>query len=218
MSGDFDQRPLAKPARSEYRRDLPHLQVADKPLFVTFCTYRRWVLPESVRGLVIEHCVHDHGTKLHMFGAVAMPDHVHLVFVPLRDATGRDFGLAEIMRGIKGASAHAVNKAIGRRGHVWQEESYDHVCRRDESVEDVVEYMFVEGWCERRMIIHIFGGSGSKGEKRDLISKRYEHLNERLARPRAAGPHGCRAGNTEDPAEGGRTTWLFPGSPAGRNV
>lgn len=141
MSGDFDQRPLAKPARSEYRRDLPHLQVPDKPLFVTFCTYQRWVLPELVRGLVIEHCVHGHGTKLHLFGAVAMPDHVHLVFVPLRDATGRDFGLAEIMRGIKGASAHAVNKAIGRRGHVWQEESYDHVCRRDENVEDVVEYI-----------------------------------------------------------------------------
>ncbi|MCK9376693.1 MAG: hypothetical protein M0P73_11135 [Syntrophobacterales bacterium] len=59
-------RPLAKPAQAEYRRDLPHLQVEDKPLFVTFVTYNRWVRSESVRGVVLRHGLHDHEIKLQM--------------------------------------------------------------------------------------------------------------------------------------------------------
>ena len=41
---------LAKPAKGEYRRNLPHLQVEDKPIFLTFCTFQRWSLPEAVRS------------------------------------------------------------------------------------------------------------------------------------------------------------------------
>ncbi len=40
---------LAKPAKSDYRRNLPHLQVENKPVYLTFCTYKRWRLPEAVR-------------------------------------------------------------------------------------------------------------------------------------------------------------------------
>ena len=70
-----------------------------------------------------------------------MPDHVHLVFTPLRDAQGGTFGLAEIMNGIKGASAHGVNKLLQRRGHVWQNESFDHILRSDEGIEAKVDYI-----------------------------------------------------------------------------
>lgn len=104
--------PLAKPAKGEYRRFLPHLQVEGKPLFVSFVTYNRWVLPESVRDLVLKHCLHDHGIKYHMYGIIVMPDHVHMILAPLTDHEGNSFGLAEIMNGIKGASAHSINKAL----------------------------------------------------------------------------------------------------------
>jgi REP element-mobilizing transposase RayT len=132
---------LAKPAKSEYRRNLPHLQVEDKPLFVTFATYNRWVLPESVRGLVLEHCLHDHGSKLQMHGAVVMPDHVHMIFTPLKDGQGNPYGLTEIMSGIKGASAHSINKVLSRRGPVWQREFFDHVPRAEESIHSKVHYI-----------------------------------------------------------------------------
>ncbi len=133
--------PLAKPAKDEYRRNLPHIQAEERPLFVTFRTWRKWSLPVDVRSLVLNHCLHDHGTKLWMHCAIVMPDHVHLLFTPLRDAIGNSFGLAEIMNGIKGSSAHSVNKALRRRGHVWQDESHDHLLRRDESIEDVAQYI-----------------------------------------------------------------------------
>jgi hypothetical protein len=42
---------LAKPAKPEYRRHLPHYQEGDGPIFVTFITAGRWVLPESLRHM-----------------------------------------------------------------------------------------------------------------------------------------------------------------------
>jgi len=117
----------AKPGQGSYRRNLPHLQAEGKTFFVTFSTHRRWQLPESVRGLVLEHCLHDNGVRLVVHGVVVMPDHVHMVFTPLADERGNTFGLAEIMNGIKGASAHRINRALKRRGHVWQDGSFDHI-------------------------------------------------------------------------------------------
>jgi len=131
----------AKPARSSYRRNLPHLQREGAAVYVTFSTYKGLVLPERVRSLVLEHCVHDHGKKAIIHGVVVMPDHVHMVFTPLGDEQGNTFGLADIMSSIKGASAHRVNKALGRRGHVWQDESFDHIPRSDESIRQKVEYI-----------------------------------------------------------------------------
>jgi len=133
--------PLAKPAKGEYRRNLPHLQVEDKPLFVTFVTLNRWVLPESVRDLVLKHCLHDNWVKYHLHGVIVMPDHVHMIFSALTDDEGKSFGLAEIMNGIKGASAHTINKTLGRRGRVWQREFFDHVLRSDESAQAKAQYI-----------------------------------------------------------------------------
>ncbi len=76
-----------------------------------------------------------------MHVVVVMPDHVHMVFSPLTDKEGSPYGLAEIMSGIKGASAHSVNKQLRRKGHVWQGESFDHVLRKDESLEVKCAYV-----------------------------------------------------------------------------
>ena len=94
---------LAKPGKAEYRRNLPHLQVEGKTIFLTFCTTDHLILPESIRTQVLRHCLHDHGSKMHVHGVVVMPDHVHMVFAPLWDARGYPYTLAEITNGIKGA-------------------------------------------------------------------------------------------------------------------
>lgn len=132
---------MAKPSSGGYRRDLPHLQREGATLFVTFCTAGQWQLPPSVRSEVLRHCLHDHKVKVQVHGVVVMPDHVHIVFTPLTDSAGKTFSLAEIMNGIKGSSAHAVNRLLSRRGHVWQDESFDHILRSDESTGQKVEYV-----------------------------------------------------------------------------
>ncbi len=133
--------PDAKGGPASYRRNLPHIQPGQRPVFVTFCTHKGWELPESVRDLVITHCLHDDNSKLQMHALVVMPDHVHLLFTPGHDSYGNPYGLAEIMSGIKGASAHSINKALKRKGRVWQDESFDHILRRNENLFEKGEYI-----------------------------------------------------------------------------
>lgn len=70
-----------------------------------------------------------------------MPDHVHLLLTASTDEHGETYGIAQIMQAIKGASAHAVNHALGRKGRVWQPESFDHVLRSDESIRQKADYV-----------------------------------------------------------------------------
>lgn len=128
--------------RRSYRRKLPHIHSDSKPLFVTVRTHERWVIPETVRSLVLESCLRFHGIKLHMYVAVVMPDHVHLIFQTLVDQTANEIPtLPEVMSGIKGASAHAINRALKRKGTVWQPEFFDHVIRSSESLDSKIRYV-----------------------------------------------------------------------------
>ena len=125
-----------------YRRKLPHLQRDDKPHFLTFCTYHRWVLPESARSLALDCCVDDHNRKYELLAAVVMPDHVHLIFISLVDQERMAvWPLARITNAIKGASAHKINQHFHRKGHVWQTESFDHVIRSSDSLGQKIQYL-----------------------------------------------------------------------------
>jgi REP element-mobilizing transposase RayT len=125
----------------QYRRRLPHFQKSDAPLFITFCTGGPLVLPDEAGNLVLNHCWQDHGISVDLFAAIVMPDHVHLLLRALRDEHGWPFLLVEIMQSLKGATAHRINKLLHRSGPVWEEESFDHVLRSDESLEEKREYI-----------------------------------------------------------------------------
>ncbi len=70
-----------------------------------------------------------------------MPEHVHLLLTPLNDAKGWPYGLPFILKQVKGVSARSVNKLLGCSGSVWQEESFDHVLRSNESFEEKRDYI-----------------------------------------------------------------------------
>jgi REP element-mobilizing transposase RayT len=144
--------PLAK---YRYRRRLPHLQKADADIFVTFCTGGPLVLSSAARDLVLEHCLREDVSNLarapspancwqpriKLWAAVIMPDHVHLLLSPLRDGSGWPFPLVDILQCLKSATAHRINKFLHHSGPVWEEESFDHVLRSDESLEEKCEYI-----------------------------------------------------------------------------
>lgn len=125
-----------------YRRKLPHLQRDFKPHFITFCTHRRWILPNRARSIVLKCCLHDNGSTALIHAVVVMPDHVHVVFTPLLNETKREvYSLATIMDRIKGASAHLINRMLGSKGRVWQAESFDRVLRSSESLDAKIAYI-----------------------------------------------------------------------------
>ena len=86
-----------------YRRNLPHLQRDAKPHFLTFVTYRRWMMPAWARSIVFDCCLHDREIRYQLHAAVVMPDHVHLILTPLTSKEkAAVVTLAEIMQGITG--------------------------------------------------------------------------------------------------------------------
>jgi REP element-mobilizing transposase RayT len=125
----------------EYRRRMPHYQLAGRVLFVTFCKANREPFPEAARDVVLAHCLHDHGKRIDVEAAVVMPDHVHMLFTPLADDQGVPHSLPFILKLIKGMSARSVNKLMGISGPIWQEESFDHVVRTEESFQEKLEYL-----------------------------------------------------------------------------
>jgi REP element-mobilizing transposase RayT len=137
-----------------YRRNLPHLQRDFKPHFLTFCSYHRWVLPACARTIVLNCCLHEHQDTIDLNVVVVMPDHVHLIFTPLvHKATSEVVSLARVTKAIKGASAHLVNRCLGRSGTVWQEESFDRVLRCSEKLDEKVEYI-LNNPVRRGLVVH----------------------------------------------------------------
>ena len=131
-----------RPSRGEYRRNLPHIEVGGRPMHITFCTKGEFVLPESMRGIVLEHCLAEDGRKCVLHCVVVMFDHVHMLMSLMANReTKAGYSLAAVMSGIKGASSHSVNKALGRSGHVWQDEVFDRILRGTERLEEKMKYL-----------------------------------------------------------------------------
>ncbi len=124
-----------------YRRRLPHYQKPGVATFVTFRKLLRGDFTNRARTAILDRCLHDNGKKYNLYAAVIMPDHVHLLLAPLSDENGWPFSLPSILKSLKGTSARSANEAMGAEGPVWQEESFDHVLRSDESMAQKLEYI-----------------------------------------------------------------------------
>src|SRR5438094_6361195 len=122
-----------------YARRLRHLQADNKPIFVTFHTFGRWILPSAARDVIFDCCRKE--PRIRPIALVVMPDHVHLIFIPERDTAGQDYALPEIMKSVKSSSAHKINKLLRRHGPVWDEEFFDHVIRNPEALAGKIEYV-----------------------------------------------------------------------------
>jgi REP element-mobilizing transposase RayT len=149
-------------AKYRYRRRLPHLQRADADFFITFRT-AQVVLTPGARDLVLEHCLREGGIggrafagggaratfdtlhafapRIRLYAVVIMPDHVHLLLSPRRNRDGWPYPLVDILQCLKSVTAHRINKMLRLSGPVWQEESFDHVLRSDESLKEKCEYI-----------------------------------------------------------------------------
>jgi carbamoylphosphate synthase large subunit/REP element-mobilizing transposase RayT len=67
---------------------------------------------------------HFHGDRYWLDAFVVMPNHAHALVQPKPG-----YSLPEILHSWKSFSAHAINKALGRKGDLWMEESFDRVIR-----------------------------------------------------------------------------------------
>ena len=111
--------------------DLPHWQRGGVSYFVTFRVLHGEMSPEE-RQLVCDAALHWNGKLLWMQLATVMPDHVHLIFRPLRQPNGEWPTLPRIMQSIKGFTAREIQKRRGAFGPFWQQEYWDRIIREHE--------------------------------------------------------------------------------------
>jgi putative transposase len=73
-----------------------------------------------------------------------MANHAHALFKPLIDpATGALHSLRSIMQSHKGYTARECNKILGRKGQLWQHESFDHYVRDEGELQRIRRYVLM---------------------------------------------------------------------------
>ena len=77
-----------------------------------------------------------HATAYHLDAWCIMPNHFHALVEPAAKVP-----LGEIVRHWKGGSAADINRALGRKGGLWQKESFDHIVRSEEQLAHFRRYI-----------------------------------------------------------------------------
>lgn len=80
--------------------------------------------------------LHFHETRYEVGAFVIMANHCHLAIRPWEHRQ-----LEEEIGAIKGVTAKFISQAEGRRGELWQQESYDRIIRDEEHLYRVVQYI-----------------------------------------------------------------------------
>jgi putative transposase len=134
---------------------LKHFDDEEGARFITFCTHRKYRILENdlLKRLVID-AIERARVKFafRLLGYVLMPEHVHLVIFPRSmSKVGRIIGeikrdsARRIMAKLRDINSPllAELKIIRNRTEkyvVWQRRCYDHNCRKNESVWEIINY------------------------------------------------------------------------------
>jgi len=125
----------------DYRRRLPHIQNAFS-YFVSFRSHKDWVLPEWARSIVLETILKERDRTIRLYATTVMPEHAHLLFSVIPYSLQTEPLIYNIMKTIKGVSAHRINKVLQRNGKIWQAESFDRMLRnREDEFERYYDYI-----------------------------------------------------------------------------
>ena len=91
---------------------------------------------------IVTNSIKFYDRKMYILHAYClMPNHVHLLIKPIKDASGRYSLCSDIVKRIKSYSAKEINKLLGRCGELWDHEYYDRYIRNPADYNRTVEYI-----------------------------------------------------------------------------
>ncbi|HVP11961.1 MAG TPA: hypothetical protein VMV94_12340 [Phycisphaerae bacterium] len=124
------------------RRKLPHWQMPGACYWVTFAS-AIGDLTDDERDIVLSAIRHWDGTKIDLYAAVVMKEHVHMLFAPkeLRGRPGEFYDLSGLLQNIKGFSGREISQRRGGIGQVWVKESFDRWIRNEEDFSEKWRYI-----------------------------------------------------------------------------
>jgi len=105
------------------------------------CATVRWLADHRLARVVDEAIRYRHGKAYALLAYVVMPSHCHVVFTPCGDSAGERPAREAILHSLKRHTASRCNRLLGRRGALWQSESFDRLVRGPTGVARVVAYV-----------------------------------------------------------------------------
>lgn len=113
-------------------------------------------------GHLISRLIAGHGTGYQLDAWCIMPNHLHALVEPVKDAT-----LGEIVRHWKGGSAFDIHRTLARRGKLWQPEPFDHIVRSEAQLEHFRRYIAgnpVKAGLREGYVVGFAGDVGGSGK------------------------------------------------------
>lgn len=90
----------------------------------------------AIRQIVADALLFFENERSRMHGFVIMPNHVHLA----ARAVG-DFQIEEVLKSWKGFTSRKINKVLGQKGQLWQEDSLNRIIRDEAHWMKVMRYI-----------------------------------------------------------------------------
>ncbi|HJN18169.1 MAG TPA: transposase [Armatimonadota bacterium] len=112
-------------------RHLPHWEEPGATYLLTFCVKRGVPVDLTHPGpgrIVVDALRHFDGERYWLYDYTVMPNHVHAILKPV-PADGKMEPLWRITQSLKKWTARRINRALGRNGALWQDETYDRIIR-----------------------------------------------------------------------------------------
>lgn len=95
-----------------------------------------WLKNPKVADVVENALRHFDGERYQLGSYVIMPNHVHVLVRPVMEHT-----LSDILHSWKSFTAKEANKLLNRTGEFWQDESFDHIVRDEQALENFAFYI-----------------------------------------------------------------------------
>lgn len=91
-----------------------------------------------IAAVVVDVLQHFDGETYELGSFVVMPNHVHAIMRPLRPQTDP---LEKVLQSRKSRMSREINAKLGRRGELWQAESFDRIIRDEEHLYRCLQYI-----------------------------------------------------------------------------
>lgn len=102
-----------------------------------------WLKERKIAEIVMESIHYRDGIFYNLYAYCIMSNHVHMVFEHIADPNRKpsNHPISDILRDLKKYTARKSNIIINRSGKFWHVESYDHVIRNDDELENQIAYV-----------------------------------------------------------------------------
>jgi REP element-mobilizing transposase RayT len=91
---------------------------------------------------IVSQSLHYRDGKVYeLISFCVMPNHLHIVFTPLKETADQYYSLSKIMHSLKRHTAREANLILRHEGTFWQHENYDRFIRDEAELERTIRYI-----------------------------------------------------------------------------